>query len=328
MPEDHTGMNLQDALSQTLVNWELDASKLVAITIDSGSNVILACELLHWQRLSCFSHNLNLAIQKGPADQRVERVLCVCRQTVPSFSYSWKRRRELSEEQEKRNLPKHKLKADVKTRWRSAFNMIERIIEQQEAIRIILASDRKTAHPVLTWQGMDVLESVMAVLCPLCKFTDLLAGEKRATVSAIIPMLTHIEDTILVNKPGETNLTSEIKARIKSDIDSRYNDDTRLFLHVCTFLDSRFKLAQESNTSIKEAVKQIVKKKMEQACQPTVASSTPQNSSSDPPTKVYKTAWGKIFGDQLGHTNGSHKLLPQRVEMELEQLCSLPTSRH
>ena len=34
MPEDHTGMNLQDALSQTLLNWELDATKLVALTTD------------------------------------------------------------------------------------------------------------------------------------------------------------------------------------------------------------------------------------------------------------------------------------------------------
>ena len=46
---------------------------------------------------------------------------------------------ELTEEQEKRNLPNHTLKADVKTWWGAAFN---RIIEQQELIRIILASDR------------------------------------------------------------------------------------------------------------------------------------------------------------------------------------------
>ena len=64
MPEDHTGINLQDALSQTLLNWELDATKLVALTTDSGSNIVLACDLLHWRRLSCFGHNLDLAIQK------------------------------------------------------------------------------------------------------------------------------------------------------------------------------------------------------------------------------------------------------------------------
>ena len=132
------------------------------------------------------------------------------------------------------------------------FDMINHIMEQQEPIRIILANDRRTAHLVPTWQDMDVLESVVAVLSPLHEFTDLLAGEK-VTVSAILPLLRHIQDSILANTPGESNLTKEIKTRIKSDLQSRYSEEITLFLHVCTFLDTRFKLTQESNTSIIEA---------------------------------------------------------------------------
>ena len=287
MPEDHTGMNLQDTLSQTLLNWELDVTKLVALTTDSGSNIVLACELLHWRRLSCFGHNLDLAIQKGLPDGRVEQVLRVCRQIVSSFSYRWKRR-ELAEEQEKRNLPKYKLKADVKTRWGSVFDMINHIMEQQEPIRIILASDRKTAHLVPTWQDMDVLKSVVAVLTPLREFTDLLVGEK-VTVSAILPLLRHIQDTILANKPGESNLTKEINARIKSDLERRYSEEITLFMRVCTFLDPCFKLTQESNTSIIEAIKQTVKDEMEQVGQPTTSPtpSTQEEGSSEPPNKTY-----------------------------------------
>ena len=82
---------------------------------------------------------------------------------------------------------------------------------------------------------MDVLESVVAVLSPLREFTDLLAGEKKVTVSAILPLLRHIQDTILANKPGDSNLTKEIKARIGSDLKSRYSEDITLFLCVCTF---------------------------------------------------------------------------------------------
>ena len=54
MPEDHTGEQLQDALSTSFNEWNLDSSKLVAITTDNGSNFILACQLLKYRRLSCF----------------------------------------------------------------------------------------------------------------------------------------------------------------------------------------------------------------------------------------------------------------------------------
>ena len=77
MPEDHTGMNLQDALIQTLSNWECDATKLVALTTDSKSDIVLTCELLNCRQLSCFGHNLDLPIQKGLADERLnESFVC------------------------------------------------------------------------------------------------------------------------------------------------------------------------------------------------------------------------------------------------------------
>ena len=46
MPEDHTGEQLQDALSTSFDEWNLDSSKFVAITTDSESNIKLACQLL------------------------------------------------------------------------------------------------------------------------------------------------------------------------------------------------------------------------------------------------------------------------------------------
>ena len=70
MPEAHTAVNLQDALTSSLEQWNLDPDKQVAITTDSGANIKLACELLGWQRLSCFGHNLDLAVNKGLDDGR------------------------------------------------------------------------------------------------------------------------------------------------------------------------------------------------------------------------------------------------------------------
>ena len=46
-------------------------------------------------------------------------------------------------EQDTLNLPTHKFIADVSNRWGSTFEMVSRIIEQEEAICAVLADDRK-----------------------------------------------------------------------------------------------------------------------------------------------------------------------------------------
>ena len=41
---------------------------MVSLTVDSASNIISACRQLGLQRLSCFGHNLDLAVHKGMDD--------------------------------------------------------------------------------------------------------------------------------------------------------------------------------------------------------------------------------------------------------------------
>ena len=73
IPEDHTAENISGVLAETLQQWKLEDNRLVGITTDSGSNIKLACELLHWNRLSYFGHNLNLTVGKGLNDSWVQR---------------------------------------------------------------------------------------------------------------------------------------------------------------------------------------------------------------------------------------------------------------
>ena len=37
----------------------------------------------------------------------------------------------------------------------------ERIVEQQDTIRVVLSQDRKVSHLVPSWQDFDVLKSVL-----------------------------------------------------------------------------------------------------------------------------------------------------------------------
>ena len=86
---------MKDAIVEILSDWKLDISKLVAITTDSASNMKRACSLLNLLRLSCFGHNLDLAVRKARDDSRITKVLRMCRQIVAKI---------LSELEEKERL--------------------------------------------------------------------------------------------------------------------------------------------------------------------------------------------------------------------------------
>ena len=65
LPEDHTGENLAEAMEATLAAWDLRASRQVCLTTDNAANLVNAAEQLQWCHLSCFGHNLHLAITKA-----------------------------------------------------------------------------------------------------------------------------------------------------------------------------------------------------------------------------------------------------------------------
>ena len=139
--DEHSGENIAAAITELLNDWELNADHLVATTTDNGTNMVAAFNKLGWPRLSCFGHNLHLSIGKGLNDEKISRVLGRCRALVAHFHRSWKKNEELKQKQEELNIPQHKLISPVTTRWESTNEMVFRIVEQQQAISAVLASD-------------------------------------------------------------------------------------------------------------------------------------------------------------------------------------------
>ena len=86
--------------------------------------------LLQCLHMSCFSHVLNLAVEKAMAVPGVSRTLARCRQLTSHFhrstnaSYVFKREQADSHVQ-------HNLLHDVITRWNSSYYLVERVVEQQ-----------------------------------------------------------------------------------------------------------------------------------------------------------------------------------------------------
>ena len=121
--------------------------------------------------------------------------------------------------------------------------MVERILEQEPAIRQVLGPDRKCSHLIPTWQDVEVLQSIHAVLSPLADFTDMLSGEERITASAIKSLLNVLRNKVLVVSDTVTTLVADIKERICNYLESKYLGHSNFedTINIASFLDPRFK---------------------------------------------------------------------------------------
>ena len=176
-----------------------------------------------------------------------------------------------------------------------------------EAVRVILASDRKTFHLLLTWQDYDVLHSISDALKPLKQMTDALSGEKCVTVSAVKPLLNYNTTDILLEKEGDSELTKEMKEVMKVNLEIRYsNPELSQLLELAPFLDPHVKLGHVSDRE------SILKEVEEQMCGASndvtdgegghsSVSDDDGSSASEPPRKKPKRL-NKILAKSLGAT--------------------------
>ncbi len=181
---------------------------------------------------------------------------------------------------------------DCPTRWGAMEAMVARLLEQEEAVRVVLSSDRKITHLIPTWQDLQVLESISKALSPVSELTDFLSGENHITVSSIIPILHNLKTKVLLPSEDDTTLTKDIKKAIVNDLQARYTDASVLYLlSTATFLDPRFKL-EYSNCADKNSVKKSIEEQAKEfidASNPT--QTTPVQAAAPPPSKRRKCAF-------------------------------------
>ena len=194
----------------------------------------------------------------GMDDSRITRAISLCKKIVSSFSYSWLRRSAFSEVPQQLGLPTHQLITESATRWGSRQLMIERILEKQAAITKVLSSDKKSRHLVLTWQDIEVLETVQKALKPLQEFTDALSGENYVTLSYVRPVLHLFSMSTLAVMEGDTEFCRSIKSTIVDYLTDKYSDPaTSDLLDMATFVEPRFKEAYIPRDRV-DALKQKV----------------------------------------------------------------------
>ena len=198
--------------------------------------------------------------------------------------------------------------------------MVIRILEQEKAIRVALSMDRKTSHLIPTWQDIDVLQSLKAAIGPLMSLTDL-SGETYVTVSAVLPLLHLIQHDILNEDDSDTELTCNIKRRIKVDLGNCYTiaklgEQCIMILKSASFLDPRFKTKYMSAEDVNN-----VEAKLKLDCENLNLHFAPDSSQSPPKKKrnlvsLFKDVEEKQKEDQEEHAVISPE---QRFQEEVER---------
>ncbi|XP_077063574.1 E3 SUMO-protein ligase ZBED1-like [Siphateles boraxobius] len=239
----HSGVNIGQVLRSACEEWGI-LDKAPALVTDNASNMIKAGEEAGLSpHIKCFAHTLNLTTQDGLKIAATERLLGRVRRIVSFFHRNAVATTVLKEKQGLLGLPHHKLKADVKTRWNSSFEMLERFLEQQAAVMATLLDKkvRKGSCDVHTLSESDLLaaEQMVSLLAPLKSATTLMCEEKQPTVSIIAPLriklLAHFEYV-----PDDSALIKDMKRLMSEDLRGRYVDEEPFLLRAAA-LDPRFK---------------------------------------------------------------------------------------
>ena len=166
----HTAANLASELKRVVEEWYI-ADKVICVIKDNARNIKKAAKLQKWNRLSCFAHTLNLIVTNALKQvPDLEDVIQSVKNIVCFFHKSSKASDKLKVIQESLDISIHKLIQHVETRWNSVFYMLERYLEQQEAIRTTLCLlDRNDLN--IPADKTSLLEDTVTMLRPFEQVT-------------------------------------------------------------------------------------------------------------------------------------------------------------
>ncbi len=116
-PESHSAANIANELQGILTEWDLVEDNMSAITTDNGKNI---CHL-GWTNLSCFSHTLQLGVEKVLKLPQIIKAIARCKKIATHFHHSCKSSYILKEKQKSLGHKELVVIQEVSTRWNSSY---------------------------------------------------------------------------------------------------------------------------------------------------------------------------------------------------------------
>ncbi|XP_065654812.1 zinc finger BED domain-containing protein 4-like [Hydra vulgaris] len=195
--ESHNAPNLVNCMNESLERLGL-LEKLNVVVRDNARNIVSAMEVGKFTNMPCLAHTLSLVVKDGCLDnERISLLTATCRRIVGHFKHSVKSYKFLRQSEKILGLPKHSINQDEPTRWNSTFHMLNRLIEQKDAILLV------TPHfPKATQQNKELStgewDSLVLLVAALKVFEEvtLTASSSKVNTSEVISIINAVNMSI------------------------------------------------------------------------------------------------------------------------------------
>ncbi|XP_065662838.1 zinc finger BED domain-containing protein 4-like [Hydra vulgaris] len=195
--ESHTATNLVNFMNESLERWGL-LEKLNVLVRDNVRNIVSAMDVGKFTNIPCLAHTLQLVVKDGCLNnERISLLAATCRRIVGHFKHLVKSYKLLRQSQEILGRPKHSIIQDEPTRWNSTFHMLNRLIEQKDAILLVTphfpkATRQNKELSTGEWDGLVPLVAALKVF----EEVTLTASSSKVTTSEVIPIINAVNMSI------------------------------------------------------------------------------------------------------------------------------------
>lgn len=277
----HTGERIGMKIHEMLENWCIRPKNVHLILRDNAANMIKGLEEAEFAHKGCFIHTLQLVVLEGLECQRLLRDTIVkARNIVTHFNHSPLACGKLTEIQKQYDIPERCLLQDVRTRWNSTFYMLQRLIDQRQAVTYYSGEVSNVRN--LSEYEYSIVQSALQLLKPFEEITRKVSSED-CCISEVIPYVAALR--LYLEKLGsEYKGLEQTKETLLRSLNIRFRSiDQDPYYTFSTFLDPRFKLnfcAEKERDSLKSQIISEMLAKQEKTMPDTVASCSTSNTKS------------------------------------------------
>ena len=219
--EAHTASNIATELEAVLDEWDLSSLNIGAVVTDNGSNIVRAVNDLGWMNFNCFSHTLQLAVIEGTSTPEISKSLGRCRRLAGHFHHSSKSTDLLKQKQLDLHVSQHRMIQEVITRWNSSYYMVQRAVEQQQAVCAALFELRR-GDLMPTDHEFAAMETYLEVMKPLVEITEALGGQTFVSISSLRPLIHKLNNTYLAPCSSDNRVARMLRSKMLQNFKKRY----------------------------------------------------------------------------------------------------------